>query len=92
MYQHTPGPWRQHKNILSCVDDADGLTVAYVSKELRTLSSVTANARLIANAPDLLFSLKAAVARIQTFDLQPGDAELLRGFQSLISRIEAGAQ
>lgn len=71
MTQHTPGPWkifdgygadRRRPIIVDCIPDVDGKCIAnsicYMSS---TNENITANAQLIAAAPELLEALQAIV-------------------------------
>jgi len=69
---HTPGPWY----VDSCDDDlvfsANGLHIATVGNEHQpdqSAEEITANARLIAAAPDLLAAAEKVIASWQSGDL-----------------------
>ena len=56
---HTPGPWKVTENYRECIEGADGGTVAwYVA---------TANAHLIAAAPDMLADCADAQKKVCLF-------------------------
>lgn len=63
--KHTPGPWRLTESILEdgrpffSIAGADRVDLGYLS--LRSAEELTANARLIAAAPDLLEALEAVI-------------------------------
>lgn len=66
MNKHTPGPWHAKGpddfwdfNILH---DGDSLAVAAVVSNMRPLDEISANARLVAAAPELLAALQDCVA------------------------------
>lgn len=65
MNRHTPGPWQYafEGGTAAFIVDADGTTVCKLSvtKNSTAHSSLAANVRLIAAAPDLLAALKALV-------------------------------
>ena len=80
MSTHTPGPWRATgPNVRADTDDGDGALIAVVRDkhffdgEPISLSELTANARLIAAAPDLL----AIVAELARHDGMSGDLPML---------------
>jgi hypothetical protein len=68
---HTPSPWHLHKSDSDFVIvHSDGENVSRIAKLFDSTlceehGNLSANARLIAAAPDLLDLLEAAVARVQ---------------------------
>jgi hypothetical protein len=68
---HTPSPWHLHKSESDFVIvHSDGENRSHVAKLFDSTlceehGSISANARLIAAAPDLLDLLEAAAARVQ---------------------------
>lgn len=59
--KHTPGPWFASCNIVSgdFQQFRDGFRVAVASKATGSEAEMTANANLIASAPELLAALRA---------------------------------
>lgn len=61
MTKHTPGPWKVTGTWKTTVRTFDGLFIAECGPE--PMNGAQADARLIAEAPNLLEAAKAAVAR-----------------------------
>lgn len=79
MNRYTPGPWRGYQNIIG----ADSTVVATINRPLGGCPSTeTANAHLIAAAPDMLDTLGALGAWLIAPDLS---VETLEGMRSLIT-------
>lgn len=63
---HTPGPWKQDRNI---VRDECGWLVAQVGLyETLSVNRAEANARLIAAAPELLMTCRALLRVVEVYD------------------------
>ena len=59
MFKHTPGPWHTY----GCtIRDADDAWIAHTDTTERLRAELTANARLIAAAPELVKALKAMLS------------------------------
>ena len=98
MSGHTPGPWRVQGRAIAaspldriCVtsDATDGgFVVRPRAIDGRDADTVTANARLIASAPELLDALRELVA----FDAKhSGNAPIFDRARSLLARIDGDA-
>lgn len=71
---HTPGPWRFHRTAgvpRIHVNAPDTFSIARVSTSHFGVEAATANARLIAAAPDLLSSLRSLVDRLRRVERWP---------------------
>ena len=67
---YTPGPWRlfetvRHYELIKDPVTATSYDLAHISKSGLSASEAAANARLMANAPDLYEQLKALVVQIE---------------------------
>jgi len=75
-HQYTPAPWKHQENSeFIGTDEDDYQTIAYVSshrnRERRSESESTANAKLIASAPELLEALISLLGKLES--LSPDD-------------------
>lgn len=97
MSKHTPGPWTGYPANISPNIEADGKCIAQVnphngdSEERRT-----ANARIIAAAPELLEALKSIVFYYKTLrgkvclrDGYPDPAAIIENMDHKIAQLEA---
>lgn len=101
---HTPGPWQHEGNEilggigshnafvvckLTCGHVSPAPVFSYLNDEQREFrSTVDANARLIAAAPELLEALKLAVSRFEQPEYLPVTLGDIRRMRSLIHRAE----
>ena len=73
--KHTPGPWRvagrETRNLPHSLVAADTLLARVYSKCFGDEVEETANARLIAAAPDLLAALKGVLADLDGLKMRP---------------------
>ena len=91
--KHTPGPWQfspghdPHNQAQIYGDDGKTLAVTFSDEG-------SANARLIAAAPDLLFALYACLAElVDVVNAEGGDeSEAMRQARAAILQAEGGAQ
>lgn len=99
--QPTPGPWRtangqgQYHTTVVCNGwrSAPGKkTICNVSPEPRTSAAwaeAEANARLLANAPDLLDSLKRALIQLEAYKaILSGHRATVKKARAVIARVE----
>ena len=92
--KHTPGPWHDKDGIIRTADNAM-LALVYSNG----VGSVTANARLIAAAPDLLAALRGCVDALNShvrseFEgvwLESDFESLLSPYRAAIAKAEGGA-
>lgn len=94
--QHTPAPWSveiDHSN------NAPEFIRAYVDGEMHDLASVlcdetgnaTANARLIASAPDLLDACRCALADLEGIETEHSMYPTLLRLQAAVAKARGGA-
>lgn len=78
MTQHTPGPWKTIATTTHPlrIVNRESTIVCNVLADADTMPECTANARLIAAAPELLELLEAAYDRFTDNDMQPPNHEL----------------
>jgi len=81
--QHTPGPWKINKKYSFSVEtlsDGQGINIIAECSDpdgIRSAGEDSANAKLIAAAPDLLAALEAMIAKIDA-DKLPISCSLAR--------------
>ena len=85
---HTKGPWEADPANEAVFDPKDNTTLADVFGDTR--EERTANARLIAAAPELLEACKGALAALEQMDLSFSGWELVRELEKVIAK--AGGQ
>ena len=101
--QHTPGPWRttrsRNNHIVTTDDGSTARTIARVvlNDEVGGEMPVSANARLIAAAPELLEACKAAeAALVSLLEMVGRDAkfgqDVVLELREKIARAEGGAR
>ena len=84
MTQHTPGPWQVNKKLKFSVEAvADGQGINLIAEccdpdGIRSVGEDSANARLIAAAPDLLSALELLLAAYEGKRLLPSHFEQTR--------------
>lgn len=85
---HTPGPWVLDDHTV--FGGPDEQSIAELCN--RSGSSMTANGRLIAAAPELLATLKDVIAHLRSITLDPGDGEddapALTAAEALVAKAE----
>jgi hypothetical protein len=94
--QHTPAPWTTDGDAYSGNLDIIALTgrIAMLDCEFsaETEDVLTANARLIAAAPDLLAALQRALAAIEYYHAREGSPETLADARAAIAKATGGGQ
>lgn len=90
---HTPGPWKANFKSLATVEAENGAVVAKVQR-LGSLTTMQADQRLIAAAPELLAAATRAEAFIASFDddnKADDVAGMLRDLRAAIAKVTGEA-
>jgi hypothetical protein len=97
--QHTPGPWKvfdsdvntgKHRSIWRA--DGCGTAIAKIHGDPRSARENTANANLIAAAPDLLAACEMGLREFSTTDIFSENAEALDMMHAAIAKAKGGAK
>jgi hypothetical protein len=82
---HTPGPWRTDSSQIKALEHGHWYSVASVNSKKLTADGNSANARLIACAPELLSALQWALDQIED-DLDPDHQAALEAAHAVVAK------